>query len=156
MLKFLWLPTFYLIFCAASFAQQAQQPAAQAAPANPCDYANTQAAMNQCSANEYHKADAHLNALYKTLMGMLEQDADEAQKEKNDALAKQATTAVEKLRAAQIAWMHYRDLHCDAVRQQFEGGTISSLEWSTCMTDLANHRIAEMKSGYEIGDRKLE
>ena len=77
-------------------------------------------------------------------------------RERDDARAKQAETAVEKLRAAEMAWIHYRDLHCDAVKQQYEGGSIAPLEWSTCMTETANHRIAELKSGYEIGDRKLE
>jgi uncharacterized protein YecT (DUF1311 family) len=87
---------------------------------------------------------------------MLQQSADDAKKQKDDGLRKQVETAIQKLRAEQIAWDQYRTLHCDALQQQFEGGTIAPLEWATCMTETANHRIAELKSGYEIGDRKLE
>jgi uncharacterized protein YecT (DUF1311 family) len=94
--------------------------------------------------------------VYKNLLRMLRQAADDARKLKDETLTKQGETAARKLLAAQIAWGQYRALHCDAVKQQFEGGTIAPLEWATCMTETANHRIAELKSGYEIGDRRLE
>jgi uncharacterized protein YecT (DUF1311 family) len=156
MLRFLSLATLLLISCAASFAQESQTPVARGAQANPCASATTQAELNKCSGEEHLKADEHLNSVYKNLLRMLQQSADDSKKQKDDGLTKQAETAIQKLRAAQSAWDQYRTLHCGAVKQQFEGGTIAPLEWATCMTETANHRIAELKSGYEIGDRKLE
>jgi uncharacterized protein YecT (DUF1311 family) len=156
MLKFLSFAILLLIFCSASFAQEPQRPVAEGAQPTPCASAMTQAELNKCSGEEFLKAGEHLTAVYKNLLQMLQQAADAATKQKDETLTKQAETAIQKLRAAQIAWGQYRALHCDAVKQQFEGGTIGPLEWATCMTEAANHRIAELKSGYEIGDRKLE
>ena len=156
MLKFLSVTTLLLISCAASFAQEPQTPVARGAQANPCASATTQAELNKCSDEEHLEADERLNSVYKNLLAMLQQAAVDAKKQKDETLTKEAETAIQKLRAAQSAWDQYRRLHCDAVKQQFEGGTILPLEWATCMTETANHRIAELKSGYEIGDRKLE
>jgi len=156
MLKFLSLAMLFLISCAASFAQEPQKPVAQGAQVNPCESATTQADLNKCSGEEFLKADEHLNAVYKNLSRTLQQAVHDAKKLKDENLTKQVATAVQKLHVAQIAWGQYQALHCDAVKQQSEGGTIAPLEWATCMTETANHRIAELKSGYEIGDRKLE
>jgi uncharacterized protein YecT (DUF1311 family) len=124
-----------------------QTPVARGAQANPCASATTQAELNKCSDEEHLKADEHLNSRYKNLLCKLQQSADGAKKQKDDPLTKQVETAIQKLRAAQIAWDQYRTLHCDALKQQFEGGTIAPREWATCMTEMANHRIAELKSG---------
>jgi uncharacterized protein YecT (DUF1311 family) len=155
MLKFLSLAMLFLIF-AASFAQEPQRPVGQGGQANPCESATTQAELNKCSGEEFLKADEHLHAVYKNLSRTLQQAVDDAKRLKDETLTKQAATVVQKLHVAPIAWGQYRALHCDAVKQQFEGGTIAALEWATCMTETANHRIAELTSGYEIGDRKLE
>ena len=156
MLRFLSSAMLLLVICAASIAQEGEKGGGQAGHGDPCAAANTQMEMNQCSDEEYKKADAHLSAVYKNLSAMLQQSADDAKQQKDDALARQAEMAVQKLRAAQNAWTQYRVLQCDAVRQQFERGSIAPLEWATCMMETTNHRIAELKSGYEIGDRKLE
>lgn len=155
-MKFLSLATLLILTCAASFAQEARRGAEPAAQANPCEAATTQVELNQCSGEEHLKTDEHLQRVYEKLLEMLQQNARDAKQQKDEALTKQAETALQKLRAAQMAWDQYRALHCDAVKQQYEGGTIAPLEWATCMTQTANHRIAELKSGYEIGDRKLE
>lgn len=42
---------------------------------NPCDGAKTQLDMNQCSSEQYGKADARLNALYTKLSRLLEKDS---------------------------------------------------------------------------------
>jgi uncharacterized protein YecT (DUF1311 family) len=112
--------------------------------------------MNQCSAEEYRKADAHLNTVYKSLVRWLEKDAGETQQQNASEQKKAETPAVQKLRAAQRQWIQYRDLHCGAVKAQYEGGSIAAMQWSACMTETTNHRIEELKHGYEMGDRKLE
>ena len=106
--------------------------------------------MNQCSGEEYRKADAQLNEVYKNLLRKLQQDADEAHQQKDEEQQKDAETAIQKLRAAQRQWIQYRDLHCGAVKQRYEGGSMSSLIWSTRLAETTNHRIEELKSGYEL------
>jgi uncharacterized protein YecT (DUF1311 family) len=111
--------------------------------------------MNQCSAEEYRKADAHLNIVYKHLVRLLQKDTGEAQP-LSDGQKKAETLAEQKLRAAQRQWIQYRDLHCGSVKAQYEGGSIAAMQWSACMTETTNHRVEELKQGYETEDRKLE
>ena len=156
MLKSLLAVLFLMIPACAGFAQQSANTRAQPAQANPCDAATTQADMNQCSAEEYRKADAHLNTVYKNLVRLLQKDRGEAAQQSGGEQRKPETPAVQKLRAAQRQWLQYRDLHCGAVRAQYEGGTISPMLWTQCMTETTNHRIEELKHGYEMGDTKLD
>jgi uncharacterized protein YecT (DUF1311 family) len=156
MLKSLLAVLFLMIPAGASFAQQSANTGAPPAQANPCDAATTQADMNQCSAEEYRKADAHLNAVYKNLVRLLQKDTGEAAQQSGGEQRKPETPAVQKLRAVQRQWIQYRDLHCGAVRAQYEGGTISPMIWTQCMTETTNHRIEELKHGYEMGDTKLD
>jgi uncharacterized protein YecT (DUF1311 family) len=147
---------FVLILANVPLAQQSAKPEAQPARANPCDNATTQADMNQCTAEEYRKTDAHLNIVYKNLVRLLQKDADEPQKPSGGEQKKAEIPAVQKLRAAQRQWIQYRDLHCGAVKAQYEGGSIAAMQWSICMTETTNHRVEELKHGYETEDRKLE
>ena len=147
---------FVLILADAPFTQQSAKSEAQPAQANPCGNATTQADMNQCSAEEYRKADAHLNTVYKNLVRLLQKDAGEAQQPSGSPQKNAETPAVQKLRASQRQWIQYRDLHCSAVKAQYEGGSIAAMQWSACMTETTNHRIEELKHGYEIGDTKLD
>lgn len=147
---------FVLIATDAPFAQQSAEDEAQTPQANPCDNATTQADMNQCSAEEYRKADAHLNTVYKNLVRLLQKDTGQAQPSSGDEQKKAETLAVQKLRAAQRQWIQYRDLHCRAVKAQYEGGSIAAMQWSACMRETTNHRVEELKHGYQTEDRKLE
>jgi uncharacterized protein YecT (DUF1311 family) len=147
---------FVLILANVPLAQQSAKPEAQSPRANPCDNATTQADMDQCTAEEYRKADAHLNIVYKNLVRLLQKDADEPQQPSGGEQKKAEIPAVQKLRAAQRQWIQYRDLHCGAVKAQYEGGSIAAMQWSACMTETTNHRTEELKHGYETGDRKLE
>ena len=156
MLKSLVAVVFLAILAGASSAQQSSKNGSLPAQTNPCDAANTQMEMNQCSAEEYKKADAHLNVVYANLIRLLQKDSGHAQQQSGGEQRKPETPAVDKLKAAQRQWIRYRDLHCSAVRAQYEGGTISPMMWTTCMAETTNHRIEELKHGYEIGDVKLD
>ncbi|MFY9804638.1 MAG: lysozyme inhibitor LprI family protein [Candidatus Acidiferrales bacterium] len=160
MVKFFFAILLLLIFVGAGFGQQGAHagatPGQAQAHTNPCDTATTQVEMNECSAAEYKKADARLNTVYKNLVRLLQKDAGGSAQQSGGEQKKPEAPAVQKLKAAQREWMRYRDLHCDAVKAQYAGGSISPLEWSTCMTGITNDRVAELKRGYETGDRKLE
>jgi len=122
---------------------------------NPCDWAKTQMDMNQCSGEQYGKADARLNALYTKLTRLLEKDTAADQPKRENGRKEHNQTAIQKLRAAERAWIPYRDLHCDAARDQFEGGSMSPMVWADCMTRITDHRIDELKDAYGA-DRELE
>jgi uncharacterized protein YecT (DUF1311 family) len=147
---------FVLTFACVGFGQQSATTGTQPAQANPCGNAPTQADMNQCSAEEYRKADAHLNTVYQNLVRLLQKDRGEVHPPSGDGQKKAETLAVEKLWAAQRQWILYRDLPCGAVKAQYEGGSIAVMQWSACMTETTNHRVEELKHGYETEDRKLE
>ena len=131
-----------LFFTAFGSPHSASQRAEETAQKGPCDAAATQLDLNQCYGEQFKNADAHLNKIYSSLVKQL-------QSVKNE-------TAVQKLQAAEKAWIRYRDLHCEAARFEFEGGSMSPMVWAQCMAVTTQHRIEEIKAAYETGERKLE
>ena len=101
---------------------------------SPCDSATAQSDLNQCSGEEFRNADARLNKVYASLLKQMEG-------EKSD-------TAIQKLKAAEKAWLQYRDLHCDAARYEYQGGSMSPMVWAQCMTLTTDHRIEELNAAY--------
>jgi len=108
----------------------------------PCDAAMTQLDLNECYGEQFRNADAHLNGVYASLLKQLQSEKSE--------------TATKKLQAAEKAWIRYRDLHCEAARFEFEGGSMSPMVWAQCMAMTTDHRIEALKAAYETGERKLE
>jgi len=95
--------------------------------ADSCESPQTQAEMNVCAAQELGRADARLNVVYQKLMKTLD-----------------AGRRV-KLRAAQRAWLAYRDAQCDFEASASEGGTMQPLELSSCKSDVTKERIAQLQ-----------
>jgi uncharacterized protein YecT (DUF1311 family) len=156
MLNSLRLATVFLFFAILLFVQDSNPAKQSTSQKNPCDWAMTQQDLNQCSGEQYRKADGHLNAVYVKLMNMVEKDLAEAQKQSDAERKAYSETVVQKLKAAERAWIQYRDLHCDAARHQYEGGSMSPMVWADCMTTTTDHRIVDLKNAYGSGDRTLE
>ena len=112
--------------------------------------------MNDCAAFEYGQADARLNKVYGKAMDYMRADEDRSERRGNQRQTEYEKTAIAGLTGAERAWLAYRDLQCKAAGQQYEGGSIRSMIESECLTTLTEHRIADLKSIYEDGDRKLE
>ena len=125
-------------------------------PQRACNGAKNQMELNQCAGEQFHKADTHLNTLYGKVLEIMQKDLSEAQDRKDTDLIKHHHQAIEKLKAAERAWIQYRDLHCEAASHQYEGGSIRPMVWGFCMSQTTLDRIEELKSAYEEGDRKLE
>jgi uncharacterized protein YecT (DUF1311 family) len=125
-------------------------------PDHACDDAKSQSELTQCAGEQYHKADARLNSIYRKALETMLKDLSDAQDHKDPDLINYSQQAIEKLKAAERAWIQYRDLHCEAARHQFEGGSMSPMIWGFCMAQTTLDRIDELKSAYEDGDRKLE
>jgi uncharacterized protein YecT (DUF1311 family) len=99
--------------------------------ADRCDSPQTQAAMNVCAAEELHRMDAQLNAVYRKLTATL--DANRRRK----------------LQAAQRAWLAFRDAHCEFEASAFEGGSMQPLEYSACATNVTKERIGHLRQALD-------
>jgi uncharacterized protein YecT (DUF1311 family) len=148
-----WAAAILLLSPTVLAAQQSQKPND---PQHACDDANSQSKMNQCAGEQYQKADARLNSIYRKALETMQKDLSDAQDHKSPDLIKYSQLAIEKLKAAERAWIQYRDLHCDAAGQQYEGGSMRSMVVSDCLRQTTDHRVEEIKQAYEDGDRKLE
>lgn len=87
----------------------------------------SQQEMNACAAEEYKKADAELNLVYRKLLEM--DDAD----------------GQAKLKSAELAWMKFRDSQCDYLNFRAEGGSAYNQWQFQCITVETNKRIVDLK-----------
>jgi uncharacterized protein YecT (DUF1311 family) len=133
------------LFCAgAARAQEKSKPVAQEPPAatqddvdseDPCPGSNTQFELNQCAARARDKADAELNKVYREL------------------IKDTGTTERAKLRAAQLAWLKFRDAQCDYESVGNKGGSIYPMVSSFCQAKLTTARTKQLQ---EILREQLE
>lgn len=93
-----------------------------------CSNAMNQSDMNQCAGAEYKKADAQLNNVYKKVMAR----AEAAQKTQ--------------LKAAQNAWIKFRDTECAFQTSAAEGGSIHSMMVANCMQVKSQARTKELEA----------
>jgi uncharacterized protein YecT (DUF1311 family) len=102
---------------------QPEAKAAAKALIGHCGDAQTQDVMNACYALMFENADQQMNSVYRATMKEL--DADGRQH----------------VRAAQLAWLRYRDRHCEAVGDIRVGvGSLEPTEVFGCKADLAEAR----------------
>ncbi len=107
---------------------------ATAATAGPCDDAMSQGDMNACFCGEREKADAQLNEAYQKLLKELAPEP----------------LAVEKLRAAQRAWLAFRDAHLASLYPA-EGdprlvyGSVHPMCECMAETELVRARVAQLR-----------
>lgn len=113
---------------------------------SPCSKASTTLETNECFANLEHTADASLNALYQKVEKLIRARIPQEQ----GPLKAYQERSLAKLKAAEVAWIHYRDAQCDAAEQQFEGGTISTSVRLGCLKDLTEQRTKELQQTYAI------
>jgi uncharacterized protein YecT (DUF1311 family) len=125
--------------------------ATDSAALQPCAAAKTPGAANECFSALYVSTDAHLNATYNHVVAAMKFLLMEAQRHNDAAQIAHHQAALDRLLAAQRAWLNYRDLHCDSVKFQYEGGTISPTVWSQCMMETSQQRIAALSTSYDLG-----
>ena len=138
------------------FAQSARHGKTADGLPNPCDHASTQMEMTHCSGEQYRKSDARLNAVYAKVLRNMERDLADAQRHSDVDQGKYYGAQIQKLKDAEAAWNLYRDLHCNAAGQLYEGGSMQPMIVSDCLKLTTDHRIEEIKQTYENEDLKLE
>ena len=125
-------------------------PPQEAVKSLPCAEAKSPPAANECFAKVYVDTDAQLNATYNKLIGAMKTFLTDAQRQNNPSQVAHHQAAMDRLLAAQRAWLNYRDLNCDSVKFQYEGGTISPTVWSQCMAETTQQRIATLTTAYDL------
>ena len=103
-----------------------------------CDNANTQTELNQCTAMSYQTADDKLNEAYQALVGRLASNPG----------------SLEKLRAAQRAWIGFRDAECAYESSAVEGGSAQPMVRNGCFKVLTGQRTERVRehASCEEGD----
>lgn len=110
-----------LLASAFTFAQDQNKP-------DPCANAQTQLEMNMCWGNQYKAADARLNTVYR------------------DFTSKLSPAETAQLKAAQLAWIKFRDANCEFVADAYKGGTIRPMMAAMCLAEVTTARTSELKA----------
>ncbi len=95
--------------------------------ADDCEYAMTQADMNQCMSAQTASADRQLNSTYQRLQGMLNKS------EKNQ------------LKLAERAWIAHRDQSCKFANRKYVGGSSYAMSLSGCILKETKQRTGELQ-----------
>jgi uncharacterized protein YecT (DUF1311 family) len=91
-----------------------------------CDNPQGTPVINYCAELAYEKADQALNQTYQQLTAKLD-------------------PATQKLlTAAQVAWLEFRDRHCDFATREAQGGTGYEAYRNNCLEDLSRDRTQEL------------
>jgi uncharacterized protein YecT (DUF1311 family) len=100
---------------------------------NPCENAPSQYEADECAHKEYVAADAELNKVYNQLAAKLDDQEQRAQ-----------------LKAAELAWIKYRDSNCEFEGLFYKGGTMRPMIESFCKTDVTKARTTELRKQIEM------
>lgn len=103
-----------------------------------CEDPQTQTEMTICAGMDYKAADAELNRIYRSVISHMKGiDAD---------LPPELKGAEKALRAAQRAWIPYRDNACESYGFLARGGSMESMLVGNCLTEVTRNRIKELRA----------
>lgn len=92
-----------------------------------CEDPKTQFELNVCADRKFAASDAELNRVYGQLASKLE-DRRRA-----------------RLKAAEVAWLKYRDANCEYEAALYEGGSMRPMVRSLCLERVTKARTAELR-----------
>ena len=118
MIRVMFLAVSFVVFSAAALAGDVD-----------CSKAMTQMDMDFCAGKNFQASDKKLNDTYRDVMTALGDKNYQA-----------------KLKAAQRAWIAYRDTECTFEVAENEGGSIYPMVYSLCETKLTDARTKELQS----------
>ncbi len=112
-----------------------------AAPEPDCANPVVQQELNYCAAQEFHEADAQLNAQWQVTTAEMHR-VDEATQPHSDGRPGYFV----QLLAAQRAWLAYRDAQCDSEGYLARGGSAEPMLVAGCRAALTRERTDELRS----------
>jgi uncharacterized protein YecT (DUF1311 family) len=92
-----------------------------------CNNPQTQAAINECAKFSYQNVDKKLNQVYQKLLYTLERPRKQ------------------KLIAAQLAWIKFRDTNCEFETSRYEGGSIAATIYFGCLENTTKLRTQQLQ-----------
>lgn len=90
--------------------------------------AQTQAEMNQTAMKDYKASDAKMTSMYKKVMAGMDVNGKKL------------------LVNAQRAWIKYKEAHCASASNEYEGGSMKPLILYSCLKEMTDARIEQLKS----------
>jgi len=93
-------------------------------------FGQTNAEMKEEADKRFTKVDKQLNVVYQQLMSEVKTEVKYHRK----------------IISTQKIWLQFRNLHCECESQKHEGGSMESLIYIECLTQLTLQRIKELKS----------
>lgn len=100
--------------------------------ADECDASSSTVELKDCVFKTYQKADKDLNQTYQRLLAKLTD-----------------TTHKKVLKTAQLAWLKYRDAHCEYEAYLNRGGTVYSVYYTSCLSHLTEERSQLLKASLQ-------
>jgi uncharacterized protein YecT (DUF1311 family) len=107
-----------------------------------CDDPQSNAEMKICADQEWKKADAELNAAYAKALASARETYTSMRGEPG---YQNMPDGEAMLRAAQRAWVTFRDANCKYQYQVYYGGTHAGLAYLICMGDMTKARLKELR-----------
>jgi uncharacterized protein YecT (DUF1311 family) len=107
-----------------------------------CTDPQYQSDMNACEEIRFQRTDLELNQVWREVVAGAQRDDREL-----DRTADTRPTYEAVLRAAQRAWLTYRDQHCTwEAYNQARGGTMEPMAYSACRAVLTRERITQLRA----------
>jgi uncharacterized protein YecT (DUF1311 family) len=115
---------------------------------NGCADPQNQAAMNICAGIDFQRADNDLNTAYRAAIAASRASDLQRGPEERENDTRPGYEAV--LRAAQRAWLTYREQHCTwAGYNEARSGSMESMIYNGCRTIATRARIGELTGNAE-------
>jgi len=118
-----------------------------------CADPQAQQEMNYCAGQDFERADAELNSVYRTAITRA-QEADREYGRITQGSEMRASGPGEEasLRAAQRAWVAFRDAQCEGESYEARGGSMQPMLYQGCRASLTRARAAELRGPECPGD----
>jgi uncharacterized protein YecT (DUF1311 family) len=118
-----------------------------AEPVLDCTNVITQSDMNRCAYQDFQKADAELNVVWKDVSATMKAWDKEIDRDYDKAAGHFDT-----LLAAQRAWLTYRDEHCRLRSFEMRGGSMEPFIFQSCRARVTKERTRELQEYVEQRD----
>jgi uncharacterized protein YecT (DUF1311 family) len=118
-----------------------------------CADPQAQQEMNWCAGQDFERADTELNAAYRTaITSAQEADREYAHLTQGNETRASGPGEEASLRAAQRAWVTFRDAHCEGESYEARGGSMQPMLYQGCRATLTRARAAELRGPECPGD----
>ena len=110
-----------------------------------CSDPQTQVDMNACEQIQFRRADLELNQVWRQAIAHAQRNDRDRSDVDRAGDTRPGYEAV--LRAAQRAWLIYRDQHCTwQAYREARGGSMEPMSFSACRREVTRARINELRS----------